>query len=330
MMGIEPPVIPEGHVPVMTQEVLDVFAPHSGNRLLDATVGLGGHAAAYLNATAPDGMVVGLDADAAALATAQQRLDRYGDRVVLVHANFGRLKDSVIGGGIVQSKEQTGIPPQFTHILFDLGIGSHQLGDAERGFSFKNDAPLSMRYGAQEGLPPSQLQPINYLEQRLGHLPNAQDIVDRLKSDELALVLSTFGEERLSKRISAAIKRRQPKTAQQLASVVTDAVPASYEQGRIHPATRTFQALRLAVNRELEVLTATLPDAVDLLEPGGVLAVISFHSLEDRIVKQFFRETSRKGRGELLTKRPLSAQPPEVQRNPRARSAKLRAIRKKE
>ena len=187
-----------------------------------------------------------------------------------------------------------------------------------------------MRYGAQEGLPAAQLQPLNYLEQRLGHLPDAQDIVERLHKDELALVLRTYSDERFSNRIAGALKHRTPRTADALAEAVAEAVPRGYERGRIHPATRTFQALRLAVNRELETLSAGLPQAFELLAKDGVLIVISFHSLEDRIVKQYFRERSKRGVGEVLTKRPDTATVAEIAINPRSRSAKLRGIRKKE
>ncbi len=326
-----------GHVPVMVDEVLSMFAPRPGDHLLDATVGLGGHAAAYLEATAPDGLVVGLDADATALATARECLSEYGDRITLIHSNYARLKDAVTGGGIVESggsslqqSSPAKSPGVYNHCLFDLGIGSHQLASLDRGFSFKSTAPLTMRYGAQDGLPAAQLQPLNYLEQRLGYPPDAQDIVERLHADELAQVLTTYSDERFSNRIAGALKRRTPRTADALAETVVAAVPRGYERGRIHPATRTFQALRLAVNRELETLSAGLPQAFELVAKGGVLIVISFHSLEDRIVKQFFRERGKRGVGTVLTKRPDTATEAEIAKNPRSRSAKLRGIRKKE
>jgi len=322
----------------MVDEVLELFEAKAGDCLLDATVGLGGHSEAYLEATSPDGEIVGLDADSDALITAKERLAKYGDRVTLIHSNFARIKDAVTGGGIVESTEEGSLhqtllasePGVYSHCLFDLGIGSHQLADQDRGFSFASSAALSMRYGTQDSLPPAQLQPLNYLEQRLGYPPDAQEIVERLHADELALVIKTYSDERFCNRIAGAIKKQQPRTAVALAEAVVAAVPRNYEQGRIHPATRTFQAFRLAVNRELETVAHALPQALELLAPNGVLAVISFHSLEDRVVKHYFREQGKQGEGTILTKRPLTATAREVAINPRSRSAKLRGIRKKE
>lgn len=307
------------HTPVLLKEIIDFFAPQPGDRLLDATLGLGGHAKAFL-AAAPDTSVVGLDVDPRALVQAKENLQEFGDRVTYINQNFGDLKDSVTGGGILE-------PPLFSHILFDLGIGSHQLDDPGRGFSFGSRASLLMRFGASETLPPSRLPSINYLEKRLGHLPDVPELLAHLKADELADVIYTYGDERYSRRIAAAIKKQPwPATATELAERITAAVPARYEHGRIHPATRTFQALRLAVNRELEVLAVALPQTVELLAHGGKLAVISFHSGEDRIAKQFFR--SQKGTLTLLTKKPWRVGPQEIAVNPRARSAKVRVAKR--
>lgn len=310
-------------MPVLVEEVLAVFSPQSGDSLLDTTLGHGGHARVYLTATSPRGTVVGLDADPKALAVAEQNLAEFGNRVRFVEGSFAHLKDSVLGRGILQGEE----PQLFSHILFDLGIGTHQLGDAERGFSFASPGPLAMAYGQLESLPPAQVPALNALERHLGYLPDVPDLLGSLSAVDLAHVIHWYGEERYAERIARALKQHLPlKSGGALAQAVADAVPSGYERGRIHPATRTFQALRLAVNRELEALEAALPQAVELLQTGGVLAAISFHSLEDRCVKQFFR--SHKDQLEILTKKPLRAGEGEVRENPRSRSAKLRAVRK--
>ncbi|MEX1997472.1 MAG: 16S rRNA (cytosine(1402)-N(4))-methyltransferase RsmH [Candidatus Andersenbacteria bacterium] len=332
-----------GHVPVLVSEVMRYFAPQPGDSLLDATVGLGGHAKAYLELTNPSGRVTGFDADARALKQAQQNLKAYGNRVTLHHANYYSLKDSTTGGGILPAPGESrhGRHQGFTHVLFDLGIGSHQLDDATRGFSFAQGRSLRMQYGEVSSLPSALVPSLNVLTKRLGFLPDVPDILAGLTAAQLAEVLRTYGEERYARRIAAAIKEAEtlPTTAIELAALIRRAVPALYEHGRIHPATRTFQALRLAVNRELETLTTILPVATDLLAVGGKIAVISFHSLEDRIVKQFFRRASatctcpptqpictctRSPLLKILTKRPVRAGERERDHNPRARSAKLR------
>lgn len=319
------------HVPVLREEWLALCPPQATSRLLDVTIGHGGHAQAFLEAQA-DTTVVGFDADPAALAVAAAQLAAYGDRVQLHRANFVQMKDSVTGGGILHSAARPtgGAPEQsFSHVLFDLGIGSHQLADHTRGFSFTEGNALSMRYGEATRLPPANLAPLNMLTARLGAYPDTQDIVRGLSATDLADVLYHYGEERYSHRIAVALKDALAgvaPSAQTVAEAITAAVPTSYEHGRIHPATRTFQALRLAVNRELEVLQAALPQAVELLQPGGYLAVISFHSLEDRIAKQFLRGA--KPHLVVLTKKPVRASRAEVLRNPRARSAKLRVAQR--
>lgn len=325
------------HIPVLVAEIMAAFAPGDGDRLLDATIGLGGHAAAYLAASAPGGTVVGLDADPQALTVAHRRLARFGERVRLVAGNFSHLKDSLPGGGI--------LPPLFNHILFDLGVGSHQLDDPARGFSFSSSRGLKMRYGADELLPPAQLASLNILAARIGRLPDVADVLAGLSAEELADVLRTYGEERYARRIARELAARPtvPDSAQALAAVVAAAVPAGYERGRLHPATRTFLGLRLAVNHELEALSAALPQALDLLAPGGKIAVISWHSLEDRIVKNFFRDQARlctcppthaectcrrQASLERITHRVVRPSEAEIAKNPRARSARLRMARK--
>lgn len=214
----------------------------------------------------------------------------------------------------------------FHHILFDLGVGSHQLGDQARAFSFASSGPLTMAYGELTHLPPAKLAAITALEKHLGYLPDVSDLLAGLTQSDLSDLIQLYGEERYANRIARAMKRQLPLgSAKQLAHVIADALPHSYERGRLHPATRTFQALRLAVNRELEALEAALPQAVTMLRPAGILAVISFHSLEDRIIKQFFRGHKEL---EIITKKPQRASEVELRQNPRARSAKLRAARK--
>lgn len=280
--------------------------------MLDGTLGLGGHAQAFLEASAPTGTVVGVDSDSAALAHAQQQLARYGDRVTYLTNNYSQLT----------------VSGQFTHMLLDLGVGSHQLADTKRSFSFHSTGPLTMRYGTGTHLPPANLQPLQYLEGRLGFPPDVPDLLRGLKEDELALVLRHYGEERYAVRIAAALKKSPlPRSGIALAKRIRAAVPTTYEHGRLHPATRTFQALRLAVNRELEALHIALTRSLTLLTPNGLLTVISFHSLEDRIVKNFFK--THKTVFEILTKKPIRPSPTEIRHNPRARSAKLRAGKKK-
>ncbi len=307
------------HTPVLVEEVLDLFQPKQNDTLLDATLGTGGHAAAYLSA-ATGTKVVGLDADPLAIKRARENLKRFTDGVTYVNANFANLQDSLTGGGI--------LPPKFSHIIFDLGVGSHQLSDARRGFSFQEKGPLDMRYGEQRDLPASSIKPVNDLTSRLGHCPNVVELIMGLRKEQLAEVIRSYGQERFAGRIARSIKSASPfpHTAAGLASLIAMAVPSNYERGRIHPATRTFQALRLAVNRELEALTAALPQAASLLKPRGVLAVISFHSLEDRVVKHFMRGERRL---EVMTPKPGRASGEEIAGNPRARSAKLRAALKK-
>ena len=312
------------HTPVLLEEVIGLFSPKPGNSLVDVTLGHGGHTATYLSETAPDGEVVGLDADPEAIAVAKDRLKEFKDRVTYINSNFAYLKEAINGGGDKPSKK-------YTHILFDLGLGSHQIADTDRGFSFTSGKGLSMLYGDRP-LPPSSLQYLNWLEQKLQRLPDVSDILDRLRQEDLSHLIRTYGEERFSGRIARVIKENAHKvaTAQDLAEVISSSVPSQYRHGRIHPATRTFQALRLAVNRELESLQTALPQALDLLEQDGKIAVISFHSLEDRLVKQFFKQQAGKDIGALkiLTKKPVTASEEEVEKNPRSRSAKLRVAQK--
>jgi 16S rRNA (cytosine1402-N4)-methyltransferase len=307
---------PSEHIPVLLDAVLAGLAPQPGAALLDGTLGAGGHSAAWLRATAPDGRVLGFDRDAAALAVAQQTLAPFGARVTLVHASYADM------GRIAPER---GFAP-VDALLLDLGYSSLQIDDPARGFSFRLDGPLDMRFDAD--------QPTS-----------AADLVNRLPERQLADLIYEYGEERHSRRIARAIAAARPiETTGALAEIVARSVPRS-KDNKIHPATRTFQALRIAVNDELGALERALPQAVDLLRPGGRLAVISFHSLEDRIVKQFMRRESQDcicppeqplctcGHVATLrevTRKPVMADEAEVARNPRARSARLRVAERVE
>jgi 16S rRNA (cytosine1402-N4)-methyltransferase len=263
--------------------------------VVDMTLGAGGHAAALLDAGVD--RIVGVDRDPEAIETAGTRLKPYGDRVRIVMSAFSEVDEEVVGGPA-------------DGVLFDLGVSSMQLDRAERGFSYRRDAPLDMRMGPGAGEPG----------------PSAADLVNTLPEAELADLIYRFGDERRSRRIAAAIVRRRPiETTDQLAAVVVSAV--GKRPGGPHPARRTFQALRIAVNRELEELAASLPRAVGLLGPGGRVVVISYHSLEDGLVKRGLRGDERV---HVLTKKPIVPSPDEVEGNPRARSAKLRAAERLE
>ena len=275
------------HRPVMVDEVVQLLA--GADVVVDMTLGAGGHAEALLDAGVAE--IVGVDRDPQALAIATERLRRFGDRVRVVQSRFSEVDEDDVGGTA-------------GGMLFDLGVSSMQLDEAARGFSFREDAPLDMRMAGSSADEPS-----------------AADLVNGLSERELADVIFHYGDERRSRRIAAAIVRKRPiTTTDQLAGVVVGAV--GRRPGGPHPARRTFQALRIAVNRELEELAASLPHATRLLVPGGRVVVISYHSLEDGIVKRAFRD----GPGfRALTKKPVVATDEEVDANPRARSAKLRA-----
>jgi 16S rRNA (cytosine1402-N4)-methyltransferase len=272
----------------MTAEVVELLAGRG--TVVDMTVGSGGHAAALLEAGVS--RLVGVDRDPEALALARERLSAFGDRVRLIGARFSEVDEDVVG-------------TPADGVLFDLGVSSMQLDRPERGFGYRVDGPLDMRMGEGSG----------------GAAPSAADLVNALPERDLADLIYRFGEEPRSRRIAAAIVRRRPiRTTDQLTGIIVSAV--GKRPGGPHPARRTFQALRIAVNRELEELTAALPPAAGLLEPGGRVVVISYHSLEDRIVKRAFRDDDRL---DILTKKPLVASAAERARNPRSRSAKLRA-----
>jgi 16S rRNA (cytosine1402-N4)-methyltransferase len=302
---------PAAHVPVLAGEAMQALAPHAGGRYLDGTVGLGGHAEHILELSAPDGRLLGLDKDRQALALAAERLARFGDRVMLVHCGYEEAAAAV---------EAAGLSP-LDGLLLDLGLSSMQLDAPERGFSFRHDAPLDMRFDPASGE------------------ATAADLVNSASEDELADVLWRYGEEPASRRIARAIVRERPlASTAQLARLVERV--AGRPGARRAAATRAFQALRIAVNRELDNLQAGLSQAPGLLRRGGRLVVISFHSLEDRIVKQFIQRESRDcvcppglpacRCGHIRTLAPVTrgAVRPSLQeqeRNPRSRSARLRA-----
>jgi len=306
-----------GHLPVLAEEVVSMLAPASGGLQIDATLGGGGHTERILEATSPDGRLLGLDADGAAIARVDRRLRRrFGDRLVLRQANFRELAQVApeAGFGSVDGA------------LFDLGLSSFQLADAERGFGFRTGGPLDMRFDTARGVP-------------------AADLVGTLDVAELTALFRRYGEEPYAGRIARAIVagRRTARitTAEELAALVERVAPRTPPgRRRVHPATRVFQALRIAVNEELDALEAALAAAVDLLRPGGRLVVLSYHSLEDRIVKRFL-DAERKGcicppsvpvcvcgrspRLRLVTKPSMTPTDAEIASNPRARSARLRA-----
>jgi len=293
------------HIPVMSEVVLFWLVREDSRTFLDCTVGYSGHAEKLLEASGPDSRLIGLDRDAVAIAASRERLARFGDRVLLLHGHFVDLKRYLAASG-------TG---QVDGILFDLGVSSPQLEESARGFSFQGDGPLDMR-----------------MDQSISG--TAADLVNRWPEAQLADAIFQFGEERFSRRIARAIVRARERhllaTTKELVSVIEGAVPANYRHGRLHCATRTFQAVRIAVNQELDCLDPALRDAVDVLSPGGRICVISFHSLEDRIVKHVFRELSGKDDPALvvLTKKPQVPTGEESDRNPRSRSAKLRAAQR--
>lgn len=288
------------HVPVLGQEVCFWLISERSATILDCTVGYGGHAEMLLASTST-GTVIGLDKDFQAIDFCQRRLNRFGDRIVLRQGNYRDLKSILTETGIAA----------VDGVLFDFGVSSPQLDDPSRGFSFQREGPLDMR-----------------MDQTIGK--TAADLVNHSPEHELADLIFQYGEERYARRIARAIvqerQRRPVETTGALVSIVVRSVPASYRHGRIHCATRTFQALRIAVNHELDFLESSLRDATEVLASGGRICAISFHSLEDRIVKHTFRSLSQEPEATLsiLTKKPVFPSEAECEANPRSRSAKLR------
>ncbi len=307
------------HEPVMCKEVLASLECRPGGIYVDGTVGGGGHARLILEQTAPDGLLIGIDRDSDALHASEKQLQSFGRRKILVKGNFAEIDKLLINLNI----------EKVDGILLDLGVSSHQLDVGDRGFSFVSDAPLDMRMD----------QDSRY---------SACDLVNLSSENELRKIIKAYGEERMAGRITRAILTKRAavpiRTTGALADVIYHAVPAAYRQRRIHPATRTFQAIRIAVNDELSNLRTAIISSSDMLKRGGRLAIISFHSLEDRIVKDAFRAAQkgctcppdlpvcncrRESKLQVITKRPLYPGVDEVASNPRARSARLRTAERR-
>lgn len=291
------------HIPVMPKEAVYWLQPQPGRTYVDCTLGPAGLAFSILEACGPDGVLIGIDQDPQAIELARERLQCFSSRIHLYCDNFSQVKKILNSGG------HGGV----NGIVFDLGVSSVQLDDCARGLSFLHEGPLNMRLDASDG-------------------PTAEEFVNSLPESALANLIFAYGEERYSRRIAKAIsqaRRVSPlRTTTQLEAIIWGAVPSAYRHGRIHPATRTFQALRIAVNKELEILEGAIRDSIEMLVPGGRLCVISFHSLEDRIVKHVFRSLARSSDAiiTILTKKPCIPTEEEQQRNSRARSAKMRVV----
>lgn len=299
------------HRPVLYHQIISALQPEPNGLYVDCTLGAGGHAWGILEASTPGGQLLGLDVDPQALALARERLAEFGERARIVQASYVTLSEQLQAQGWSEVQG----------ILLDLGVSSMQLDTAERGFSFQTDAPLDMRFDPENPV-------------------SAASLVNQLPESELADLLYRYGEEKRSRQVAKAIVQARPlRTTGELAAVVSKATRGG--RPGLHPATRTFQALRIAVNRELEAVERVLPQAVAALAPGGRLAVISFHSLEDRIVKGYFRQESQdcicppkqpvctcghRASIKELNRKPLEADEDEVRDNPRARSAKLRVV----
>lgn len=285
------------HVPVLSNEVMKLLDPKPGEFFIDGTFGGGGHSRAILNKIGKSGKLLILDWDESALNRGKKEF--IGQSAIFVNENFAGLPE------ILKNKKL----PKADGLLLDLGFSSDQIENSGRGFSFNRDEPLLMTYE-------NKAAPV-------------RDLLKRLSEKELADIIWRFGEERYARRIAAGIlsgHRKTPiKTSGELAEIVRQSVPANYERGRIHPATRTFQALRIYANKELDNLESVLKNLDKIIKSGGRAAIISFHSLEDRLVKNYFRDLARSGRLELLTKKPIMAGLAEIKQNVRSRSAKLRA-----
>ncbi len=301
------------HIPVLFDEVLGLLQPQPNGRYIDGTVGAGGHTAGLLQKSAPSGRVLVFDKDAEAIAFAQKQLKSFGDRVTYVHASYAEM------GSLAPAHDFA----QVNGILLDLGLSSRQLDDAQRGFSFMKEGPLDMRFDTSQG-------------------ETAADLINNLEEAALVDIFWRYGEEKSSRKIARMIVAERPfTTTTQLAEKIAQTVR---RRSRIHPATQTFQALRIAVNRELETVETGVMAALELLRPNGRLAVISFHSLEDRFVKQTFRNLSKdcicppdqpictcggEAKFRLITRKAVQASAEEIAQNSRSRSARLRVIERK-
>jgi len=289
------------HVSVMAEEICEWMNLRQGGVYVDCTVGAGGTTRRIIEKAGKNAFVIALDRDREAIALSRKNLEIYQSSVKLFHGNFSHIGEVIQKAGF----------KQVDGIVFDLGVSSWQLDQSERGFSFSQDGPLDMRMDTTQAL-------------------TAEELVNHLPEKELADLIFKYGEERFSRRLARGVVQARMvnpiRTTRTLVKIIEESVPGVYRRGRLHPATRTFQALRIAVNQELDILEGALRTAVDFLRGGGRLCVISFHSLEDRIVKHTFRALAEKGHAlvTILTKKPLRPSKEEVQHNSRARSAKLR------
>lgn len=306
------------HIPIMLEQVVNLLEPERGGVFVDGTLGGGGHARALLERLPAGSRLFGIDRDTDALSAAGRKLTQFGDSFTPIHGNFFHMRELLKAYGVLR----------IDGALLDLGVSSYQLDTPERGFSYHDDAPLDMRMDLSAQF-------------------NAYGVINGYEERELAAIIRDYGEERFAGRIARAVARERNKRPIQstceLAQIIKAAIPAANRREGPHPARRTFQAVRIEVNGELKGLGEAVTDAARLLSPGGVLAVITFHSLEDRIVKQAFRTMEnpcicspkapvcvcgRKSEARVLTKKPLTATERELRDNPRSRSAKLRAIRR--
>lgn len=290
------------HIPVLENETLEVLAPQPNENFIDATIGQAGHSLRILEKIGPDGRLLGIDQTPEQIEVAREKTKDFKDRITLECGNFSNLKEIA---------ERNNFGP-VNGILFDLGFSSWHVDESGKGFTFQKDEPLLMNYG-QEGL-------------------TAEQIVNQWPEEDLEMILSQYGQERFSRQIARQIvetrRTRAITSTFQLIEAIKKAMPKRYQGGKIHFATRTFQGLRIAANQELESIKKAMPQAIEMLAPGGRLAVISFHSLEDRIIKVFLKEESAKEKIKILTKKPIASSLAEIRENPRSRSAKLRAARK--
>ncbi|MBN2047574.1 MAG: 16S rRNA (cytosine(1402)-N(4))-methyltransferase RsmH [Anaerolineaceae bacterium] len=307
----------EHHLPVLYHEIIKALAPRNEGHYVDGTLGAGGHSWGILEASAPNGRLLGLDLDPLAIQIAAERLNSFQGRFTLLQESYVNLRHAM---------ERIGWD-KADGIVIDLGVSSMQLDLAQRGFSFREDGPLDMRFNPETGT-------------------SAAELLSSLSEEALAEIIWKYGEERHARRIASAIVAHRPiQTTRELADLIENTIGRRGPGGRkpIHPATRTFQAIRIAVNDELGTVEAVLPEAIEALKPGGIFAVISFHSLEDRIVKRYFQQESKdcicppeqpyctcghKASIEMISRKPIQASEAEIADNPRSRSARLRIIRK--
>ena len=304
------------HIPVLFHEIMDIMAPQPGEVFVDCTLGGGGHSKGFLERISPDGTLIGIDQDTNALAAAQQNLCDYSGRVTYVHSNYSNL-DEILN---------TYAPDGVDGILFDIGVSSHQLDEKDRGFSYMQDAPLDMRMDQSRSM-------------------TARDVVNTYSEDELHRIIKEYGEERWAKRIAKFIvefRSKQPiETTGELVDIIKRAIPKGAREEGSHPAKRTFQAIRIELNKELEVLQNNLDDMIELLNPGGRICIITFHSLEDRIVKTIFKKNEnpctcpshfpvcvcgKESKGNVVGRKPILPSEEELEVNSRSKSAKLRVF----